>query len=106
MSQLRVGVIGYGYWGPNVVRNLYALEACEVTALSDKNPAALQKAGRVYPGLRLTTDASEVLTSPDVTKPLSNWPVCLSVTSTSRVMTITDTNASGTPQRFYQSRQP
>jgi predicted dehydrogenase len=66
VSQLRVGVIGYGYWGPNVVRNLYALEACEVAALSEKNPAALQKAGRLYPGLRLTTDASEVLTSPGI----------------------------------------
>ncbi|AMY12989.1 putative oxidoreductase YdgJ [Luteitalea pratensis] len=66
MSEIRVGVIGYGYWGPNVVRNLFALEACEVTALSDRNPAALQRARRTYPGLHVTTDADEVLTSPDI----------------------------------------
>jgi len=66
VSQLRVGVIGYGYWGPNIVRNLYALGTCEVAALCDTNPASLQKAGRVYPALRTTTDASEVLKSPDI----------------------------------------
>ena len=66
MSQLRVGVIGYGYWGPNVLRNLYALEACEVAALCDQNPAALQKARRTYPGLHMATDAGEVLAAPDI----------------------------------------
>jgi predicted dehydrogenase len=63
---LRVGVVGYGYWGPNVVRNFHGLERCEVVALCDKSPAALQRASRTYPGLRMTTDFSEVLTSPDV----------------------------------------
>jgi len=66
VSVLRVGVIGYGYWGPNVVRNLYALEACEVAALCDQNPAALQRAHRTYPSLHTTTDAYDVLTSPDI----------------------------------------
>jgi predicted dehydrogenase len=66
MKPLRVGVIGYGYWGPNIVRNLYAVEACEVAALCDRNPAALQKARRAYPGLHTTADACEVLTSPDI----------------------------------------
>ena len=37
-----------------------------MAALCDKNPAALQKARRVYPGLHTTTDACEVLTSPDI----------------------------------------
>ena len=61
MSKLRVGAIGYGYWGPNVVRNLYALDGCEVAALSDRNPAALDKARRTYPGLTMTTDPNEVI---------------------------------------------
>ena len=51
---VRVGVIGYGYWGPNIVRNLFALEACEVVAVCDKNPASLQKARAPVPGLHLT----------------------------------------------------
>jgi predicted dehydrogenase len=66
VSPLRVGVIGYGYWGPNVVRNLFALDGCQVTALADRNPTLLQKALRLYPGLQTTTDELEVLASPDI----------------------------------------
>jgi len=40
---VRVGVIGYGYWGPNIVRNFGALERCEVVSVCDKNPQALQR---------------------------------------------------------------
>jgi predicted dehydrogenase len=63
---VRVGVIGYGYWGPNIVRNLHGLEKCEVVALCDKSPAALGRAARLYPGLHLTTDFQEILSSPDI----------------------------------------
>jgi predicted dehydrogenase len=66
VSQLRVGVVGYGYWGPNIVRNLYALGTCEVAALCDKTPAQLQKAHRMYPGLKVTDDVAEVITSPGI----------------------------------------
>lgn len=66
MSRIRVGVIGYGYWGPNVVRNLFGLQACDVAAVCDRNPAALERVRRVYPGVHVTTDAREVLTSPDI----------------------------------------
>jgi predicted dehydrogenase len=62
----RVGVIGYGYWGPNVVRNFYGLENCQVVAVCDKNPDALRRASRLYPGVHLTTDFSEILNSPDI----------------------------------------
>ena len=41
---IRLGVIGYGYWGPNVVRNLRGLEGCEVAAVCDRSPAALKRA--------------------------------------------------------------
>jgi predicted homoserine dehydrogenase-like protein len=45
-SAVRVGVIGYGYWGPNIVRNLSGLETCELAAVCDKNPAALKRVTR------------------------------------------------------------
>jgi predicted dehydrogenase len=61
---LQIGVIGYGYWGPNVVRNLHALERWNVTALCDREAAALKRAGRTYPGLTLTTDFHDLLRSP------------------------------------------
>jgi predicted dehydrogenase len=65
-STVRVGVIGYGYWGPNIVRNFHGLENAELVAICDKNPAALRRAGRAYPGVQLTTGFAEVLASPDI----------------------------------------
>lgn len=63
---IRVGVIGYGYWGPNVVRNLHNLDGTEVVAICDKSEASLQKAKRAYPAVRVTADVSEVLHSADI----------------------------------------
>jgi predicted dehydrogenase len=65
-NAVRVAVIGYGYWGPNVVRNLHGLENCRLVAVCDKSPAALRRAHKVYPRLHLTTDFQEILTSPDI----------------------------------------
>ena len=63
---VRVGVIGYGYWGPNIVRNFHGLENAQVVAVCDQNAAALRRAGKNYPGVHLTTDFSDVLRSPDI----------------------------------------
>ena len=63
---VRVGVIGYGYWGPNIVRNFHGLENADLVAVCDKSPAALKRAHRAYPGLHLTTDFAEILQSPDL----------------------------------------
>jgi predicted dehydrogenase len=63
---VRVGVIGYGYWGPNVVRNFHSLENAQLVAVCDKSAAALRRAGRTYPGVHLTTDFSDVLRSSDI----------------------------------------
>ncbi len=63
---IRLGVIGYGYWGPNVVRNFHGIAGCQVVALCDKNPVALQRAKQTYPSLRSSTDPSEILTSADI----------------------------------------
>jgi len=60
---IRVGIIGYGYWGPNVVRNFQSLENCQVSAICDKNPAALRRANRLHAGVELTTDSVGLLTS-------------------------------------------
>lgn len=63
---IRVGVIGYGYWGPNIVRNLHGLSSARVEMVCDKCASALVRAGKAFPGLRTASDASEVLRSPDV----------------------------------------
>jgi len=63
---IRVGAIGYGYWGPNVVRNLYALDNCRVITICDQSPAALRRASKAFSDVELTTDLTQVLTSPDI----------------------------------------
>jgi predicted dehydrogenase len=63
---VRLGVIGYGYWGPNIVRNLSSLDGCELVAICDKSQAALKRAGKLYHGVQLTTDVCELLRSPDI----------------------------------------
>jgi predicted dehydrogenase len=65
-SHVRLAVIGYGYWGPNIVRNLHSLENAQVVTVCDRNAAALKRASRTYPGLNLTTDFEAVLRSPDI----------------------------------------
>ena len=63
---VRVGVIGYGYWGPNIVRNFHGLENCQVVAVCDKKPARCAAPSRQYPAIQLTTDFTDILTSPDI----------------------------------------
>jgi predicted dehydrogenase len=63
---VRVGVIGYGYWGPNIVRNFHGLERAELVAVCDKSEIALKRAHKVYPSLHLTTDFADVLRAPDI----------------------------------------
>jgi len=63
---IRFGVIGYGYWGPNIVRNLRTLNTAKVVAICDKNPASLQRVKEAYPDVSVTSDSSELLSSPDI----------------------------------------
>jgi len=65
-ERVRVGVIGYGYWGPNVVRNIYSLENCEIVSICDQNPASLRRASQALAGIKLTTNSAELLTSPNI----------------------------------------
>ena len=65
-NMVRFGVIGYGYWGPNVVRNLTSLEGSELMAVCDKSPAARRRMQKAHPGIAVATEASEILGSADV----------------------------------------
>lgn len=63
---IRVGVIGYGYWGPNVVRNLHGLDEIRVDVVCDKSSAALARARKAYPSISTTSDPCDILSSPDI----------------------------------------
>jgi predicted dehydrogenase len=65
-ATVRFGVIGYGYWGPNVVRNLQIISGAEISAVCDKSPASRKKVHKTYPQIYVTADASEIMTSPEI----------------------------------------
>jgi predicted dehydrogenase len=58
---VRVGVVGLGYWGPNIARNLAAIDGCEVRWLCDGDPRALEKLASSLPGASTTTKLDELL---------------------------------------------
>jgi predicted dehydrogenase len=63
---VKFGVVGYGYWGPNVVRNLDRLDEADVVAVCDKSPAARRKVAKLYPDVLVTDDARDLMSSPDI----------------------------------------
>jgi len=63
---IRIGVIGYGYWGPNIVRNFHAHEKSEVVLVCDKNPKCQERLKKVHPSIAFTTDENEILKSSNI----------------------------------------
>jgi predicted dehydrogenase len=63
---VRAGVIGCGYWGPNVIRNLASLDGCELRAVCDLDPARLDGIRKRFPAVRTTTDPQALLADPDL----------------------------------------
>jgi predicted dehydrogenase len=56
-----VGVVGLGYWGPNLARNFDGLPGTQVTWLCDASQEALERWGAVFPSARTTTSLDELL---------------------------------------------
>ncbi len=63
---LRIGVVGYGYWGPNIVRNFQALESAQVVAVCDKSSGSLGRVRRSFPDMPVTTDCADIVTADDI----------------------------------------
>jgi predicted dehydrogenase len=63
---IRLGVVGYGYWGPRIVRNFHGIKGAEIAVICDKSAISLQRAGHDYPHIRVTDDFCEVITSADI----------------------------------------
>lgn len=58
---INIGVVGFGYWGPNIVRNFTALKETSVKTICDSNPESLKKAGELYPHATLTEDYAQII---------------------------------------------
>src|SRR3989442_697871 len=66
VSTVKFGVIGYGYWGPNVVRNLQSITDAEVVAVCDKSSTSRRRVHKNSPGIYVTADAMELVSSPEI----------------------------------------
>lgn len=63
---INVGVIGYGYWGPNLVRNFASSDKTQVVAVSDLNTERLALMKKNYPYVRATSDYHDILSATDI----------------------------------------
>jgi len=72
---INVGVIGYGYWGPNLVRNFVANPDCRVTIVCDRDSDRLGQVQALYPAVRLTVSAQELIDDPEVDAVVISTPV-------------------------------
>ena len=72
---IRIGVIGYGYWGPNIVRNFVNAEGATVTFISDTHESALKRAQAAHPTIRTTPSDRDVILSPEVDAAVIATPV-------------------------------
>ncbi|MDO8607345.1 MAG: Gfo/Idh/MocA family oxidoreductase [Phaeospirillum sp.] len=72
---LRIGVIGFGYWGPNLVRNFAEAKGGKVVAMADLSAQKCTAFERRYPGIRTTTDPRELINAADVDAVVIATPV-------------------------------
>ncbi len=63
---LTVGVIGYGYWGPNIVRNFNSIPGASVVSVCDIEQRALYQVKKNYEGMHITRDCNEILCSSEI----------------------------------------
>jgi predicted dehydrogenase len=65
-SKLSIGVVGLGYWGPNLARNFASIPGCELAYLCDADAGARERAARAFPAARATPDIERLLADPDL----------------------------------------
>lgn len=65
-NMINIGVIGYGYWGPNLVRNFMDLPGAQVRMVSDFKPELLAKVQARYPTIKVTTNCQDIFADPNI----------------------------------------
>src|SRR5437867_10405467 len=65
-APVKVAVVGVGYWGPNIVRNLQHVDVCEGVVAFDLDESRLKGISRHYPSTTLAGDLDQILRDPDI----------------------------------------
>lgn len=63
---INIGIIGYGYWGPNLVRNFAELSRAKITAVADLDPKRLELVSRRFPNVKTTTNWQDLIRDPKI----------------------------------------
>jgi predicted dehydrogenase len=74
-DRVRVGVVGLGYWGPNLARNLAAIPGCELAWLCDAADEARTRVAGSFPNARLTGSLDDLLADPELDAVVLATPV-------------------------------
>jgi predicted dehydrogenase len=84
---MKVAVVGLGYWGPNLVRNLRSIEACPDVVACDVDEARVKTIVRQYPGTTGRTNFADVLDDPTVDAVVLATPVSTHATLATMALT-------------------
>ncbi|MES1198886.1 MAG: Gfo/Idh/MocA family oxidoreductase, partial [Pseudomonadota bacterium] len=63
---INIGVIGYGYWGPNLVRNFAELPGARIHSVADLDPKKLELVNKRFPAVKTTTSFQDLIRDPEV----------------------------------------
>lgn len=80
--EVTVGLVGYGYWGPNLARNMFEIDDARLKYICDSTPENLEKAGAACPGVMLTDDFDRIMTDGEVeavviaSPAATHYPLC------------------------------
>ncbi|MGA2008324.1 MAG: Gfo/Idh/MocA family oxidoreductase, partial [Solirubrobacteraceae bacterium] len=85
-SRVSVGVVGLGYWGPNLARNFAALPECELAWCCDADAQRRERLAPQFPSARFTGDLDELLSDPALDAVVLATPVPTHATLAARVL--------------------
>jgi predicted dehydrogenase len=75
MSSVNIGVVGYGYWGPNIVRNFFATPSCTIKMVADGRQERLNLLAKIFPSIQGVKDADEIINNKEVDAVVIATPV-------------------------------
>lgn len=72
---IQIGIIGYGYWGPNLVRNFFSQKNCTIKAVADSRLHRLEQLSQSYPSIKAVQNTDDILNDPEIEAVIIATPV-------------------------------
>lgn len=63
---MKIAIIGYGYWGPNLVRNFSSVDACTVAMVADLRTERFKSLNKTYPAIKTTASVNDVIDNTEI----------------------------------------